>query len=237
MPDRNALRLSSVLLIVALFLTIGFGLLHPGKEDPNNHLGVFAEYSGSASWIAVHLGQFIAFMVFAAALIVLFFALNLSNGLAGWANRLAAVSTVITLALYGVLQAVDGVVLKRAVDSWVSAPVAEKAARFAAADVIRWLEEGVRSYYDFMLGVTLLLFAVAIVSGARVPRPIGYMMGLCGISYLVQGWVVGTEGFSANHGLAQLPAYLFLLAWVIWLAISSLRVKTSGAGQVDPAAG
>ena len=51
-----------------------------------------------------------------------------------------------TLALYGVVMAVDGVALKQAVNAWASAPVAEKAARFASAEAIRWIEWGARSY-------------------------------------------------------------------------------------------
>jgi len=79
-------------------------------------------------------------------LLVLFFALNVQTGVAGWAGRFGAVAAVVTLALYGVLQAVDGVALKQAVDAWASAPEVEKAARFASAEAIRWLEWGVRSY-------------------------------------------------------------------------------------------
>ena len=41
------------------------------------------------------------------------------------------------LGFYGVLQAVDGVALKQAVDAWVNAPEADKAARFASAEVVR----------------------------------------------------------------------------------------------------
>ena len=55
-------------------------------------------------------------------------------------GRFGAVSAVVTLALYGVLQAADGVAPKHAVDAWVSAPDPEKAGRFASAEAIRWLE-------------------------------------------------------------------------------------------------
>jgi hypothetical protein len=77
-----------------------------------------------------------------------------------WAARFGAVSAGVTLALYGVLQAVDGVALKQTVDAWVRAPDAEKAARFASAETIRWLEWGVRSYQSFMLGLAFILFAI-----------------------------------------------------------------------------
>ncbi len=90
----------------------------------------------------------------------------------------------------------DGVANKQADVAWVSAPEAEKAARFASAEAMRWIEWGMRSYHDFALGLALLLVAAAVVRTAWVPRPIAYLMGLSGLTYLVQGWVVGSEGFS-----------------------------------------
>ena len=55
-------------------------------------------------------------------------------------GRFAAVSVVVALALYGALQAVDGIALKHTVDAWANAPEAEKATRFASAETVRWLE-------------------------------------------------------------------------------------------------
>jgi hypothetical protein len=65
-----------------------------------------------------------------------------------------------------------------AVDAWASAPDAEKAARFASAEAIRWLGWGVRSYQSSLLGVTFVLFAIVIVWTARTSRAIGVLMGL-----------------------------------------------------------
>lgn len=108
-----------------------------------------------------------------------------------------------TLAPYGVLHAVDGVALKQAVNAWASAPDAEKAGCCASAEAIRWLEWGVRSYQNFALGFALLLFAVAVVRTAGIPRPIAYLMGLSGLTYLAQGGVVGSGGFSHIETIAN----------------------------------
>ena len=145
----------------------------------------------------MHLGQFVAMAVLLAGLLVLFFALDVQTGTVRWAGRFGAASAVVALALYGVLQAVDGVGNKEVDHAWVSAPDTEKAARFASAEAMRWLEWGARSYHDFALGLALLLIAAAI-GGRGIPRPIAYLMGLSGLAYLVQGWVVGSEGFSRN---------------------------------------
>ena len=111
----------------------------------------------------------------------------------------------------------------------MSAPDAEKAARFASAEAIRWIEWGVRSYQNFALGLALLLFAVAVVRTAWVPRPIAYLMGLSGLTYLVQGWVVGSEGFSRTQSIAIVLAWVLDLAWMIWLVVVAWRMQDSEA--------
>ena len=232
MIDRTSLRLSATLLLVGDLLFILVGLLHPAREDPNNHPAVFTEYAASAPWTAVHLGQFVTMAIIIAGLLTLFFALDVRSGTWGWTARFAAMAAGVTLALTGVLQAVDGVALKQAVDAWTAAPAAEQAARFASAEAIRWLEWGLRSYQRLMLGLSLVLFAVVIVRTARTPRPIGYLMGVSGLAYVVQGVVVGSVGFSATGTVPQLLAFLLDLAWMIWLVIIAWRMKEP-AGSVD----
>src|SRR5919198_1028133 len=205
---------------------MGFSHFHADGEA-NNHPAVFAEYAGSGSWTAVHLGQFAGMALLLAGLLALFFALDVQAGTASWAGRFGAAAAAATLALYGVLQAVDGVALKQAVNAWASAPDAEKAARFASAEAIRWIEWGMRSYHDFALGLALLLFAAAVVRTAWVPRPIGYLMGLSGLTYLVQGWVVGSEGFSQTESIVIVLAWVLSLAWMIWLVVVAWRMQDS----------
>ena len=227
--DRNSVRLSAALLLVGQLLYIVVSQFHPDREAANNHPAVFAEYAGSGIWTAVHLGQFAGMAILLAGLLALYFALDVQAGTATWAGRFGAASAAATLALYGVLQAVDGVALKQAVNAWASAPDAEKAARFASAEAIRWLEWGVRSYQDFALGLALLLFAAAVVRTAWVPRPIAYLMGLSGLTYLVQGWVVGSEGFSRTHTILIVLAFVLNLAWMIWLVVVAWRMQDSEA--------
>jgi hypothetical protein len=91
--------------------------------------------------------------------------------------------------------------------------------RFASAETVRWVEWGLRSYHDLALGLALLLFAGAIMRTARVPRPIAYLMGLSGLAYLAQSWVVGFEGFSPTHTILILVAWVLSVAWMIWLVV------------------
>jgi hypothetical protein len=227
MMDRTPLRLSATLLLAGQVLYIVVSQFHADREAANDHPAVFAEYAASGIWTAVHLGQFVAMAILLAGLLALFFALDVQAGAARWAGRFGAASAVATLALYGVLQAVDGVALKQAVNAWANAPDPEKAARFASAEAIRWVEWGVRSYQDFALGLALLLFAAAVVRAARVPQPIAYLMGLSGLAYLVQGWVVGSEGFSRTETIPIVLAFVLDLAWMIWLVVVAWRMQDS----------
>jgi hypothetical protein len=219
-PARPAsLRLPAALLLAGQLLYIGITLLHTGGEA-NDHHDVFAEYAHSGTWTVVHLGQFAGMAVLLAGL------LALSSALAGPARttaRLGAAAATATLALHGALQAVDGIALKQAVTAWAGAPEGEKAARFASAEAIRWLEWGMRSYQDVALGLALLLFAAALARAPRIPRPIAPLIGLAGLSYLVQGWVVGTEGFSAVESIAIVAGYAVDLVWMTWLVVAAWR--------------
>lgn len=221
---RSALRLSAGLLLAGQVLYIVVTHFH-ADGDANTHPAVFAEYARSGTWTAVHAGQFASMAILLAGLFALFFVLDGQPGPARWTARFGAASAVAALALYGTLQAVDGVALKQAVNAWASAPDAEKAARFASAETMRWLEWGARSYQDFTLGLALLLFAAALAWTAAIPQPIAWLMGLSGLAYWVQGWLAGSTGFSQAHTAAILLAWGLSLAWMIWLVVIAWRMR------------
>jgi hypothetical protein len=224
--DRTSLRLSAALLLAGQLLYVVITLFHTGG-DANDHPAIFAAYAASATWTAVHVAQFACMTVFLAGLFGLCFALDLQDGPARWAGRFGASLAAVTLALYGAVLAVDGIALKQAVNAWASAPEAEKAARFATAEAIRWLEWGMRSYENFALGLAVLLFAVTVARTAWIPRPIGYLMGLSGLTYLMQGWRAGTEGFSERHTTAIVLSEVLNVAWMVWLIVVAWRKQDS----------
>jgi hypothetical protein len=180
-------------------------------------------------WSAVHLGEFAGMALILAGLMVLYFALGLSKGTPRWVGFFGAVSAGVALALAAVAYAVDGVALKQAVDAWTSAPSAEKATRFTDAKTLRWLEWGLRSYLDFVFGLALVLLATAIVWTARIPRPVGYLMGASGLCFVAVGWVFGTEGFAMVGVVPSDAAQAFLLAWIVWLLVVAWRRKGTQA--------
>ena len=226
--DRAAFRLSATLLLVGQILYVVVTLLHTGGEA-NDHPAIFAAYAASGIWTAVHAAQFVCLAIMLAGLFALSFALNGQNETTSWAARFGAVLAVATLVLCGVVLAVDGVALKQAVNAWARAPEAEKAARFATAEAIRWLEWGTRSYENFTLGLAVLAFAVATVRTAPLPRLIGCLMGLSAVTYFVQGWVAGSEGFSHAQTIAIVLGEVVNAVWMTWLLLIAWRIP-AGSG-------
>jgi hypothetical protein len=232
--ERDSVRLAAVLLLAGVLVTAIAGFLHPEGPDANDHQTIFAIYAASRSWTAVHLGQFIGMVIITFGLVALFFALDVRNGVGLWLNRFALLSAGAALALYGVLQAVDGVGLKRAVNAWASAANGDKAVRFAAAETVRWLEWAVRSYQSFVFGLALILFGAVIAVTGRVSRPIGYLMALSGLCYLAQGWIIGSSGFSSANQVPTLLGIGLILIWTVWLLVAALRMKTAALTETTP---
>ncbi|HCB02939.1 MAG TPA: hypothetical protein PLZ93_06195 [Nocardioides sp.] len=223
MPDRTTLRAPAALLLGGTVAYIAVTMLHTAGPA-NDHPEIFGDYAASSTWGVVHLGQFAAMTVIVAGLLTLISALRRPDtpdrGLG-----VGAVLAGIALGLYGVLQAVDGVALKHAVDAWVAAPESDKAARYASAETVRWLEWGARSYHDLALGLALLALAV----GARtLPRTLAALIALSGLVYATQGWIVGAGGFSDDESIAILIGFALMLTWTSWLTALAWRpVRTS----------
>lgn len=218
------LRLSAILMLVGQLLYVVITLFHAGGDD-DDHPTQFAGYAASAIWTAVHVSQFVCMTALLAGLIALFYAVDMQTGIARLASRFGATAAAAAWVLYAGVLAVDGVALKHAVDAWAVAPDGEKAARFASAEAVRWLEYGMRSYQNFALGLALLLCAVTVVRMARFPRAIAFLMGLSGLTYLVQGWVDGSAGFTPMVTNAIMLSEILNAVWMIWLVVVAVRMR------------
>lgn len=82
---------------------------------------------------------------------------------------------MLTLASTTILQAVDDVALKWAVDAWADAPADQEVAAFAVAEGLRWTEHGLQGYSNILLGITLILYGLAIALGTVYPRWLGWV--------------------------------------------------------------
>lgn len=235
-PHRAPLHLAAALAFAGVVVSLVAGLFHADSANANDHPATFAEYARSTIWTAVHLGQFVGMALLIAGLLVLLVVLTPPDGALAWTARFATVAAVTALALYAVLQAVDGVALKHAVDAWAAAAEPAKASQFATAEGIRWLEWGMRSYQSFVLGAALVLTGAVVAGTGRVSRPVGYLMALSGAAYVAQGWIIGAEGFASANAIPTLAGIVLVLVWSAWLLASAWARRDPRVGAGTPTA-
>jgi hypothetical protein len=126
--ERPLLRIGSIAFILGAIIVVVSTLFHPSSEDPANRLLVFADYANDDSWVAVHIGQFVGvIMVFAGGFVALYRLLVQSeSSVASILAWIGLALAIMTASAFAVLQAVDGIALKSAVDSWAAAPPSEE---------------------------------------------------------------------------------------------------------------
>ena len=170
---------------------------HPSHEPPNNHPAVFAEYAASRDWIAMHLGQFAAFLILLVGLLALLRGARPATG-TSLLVRAGEAATVMTGAVMAVLQAVDGVALKHAVDSWAAAPADLRAVAFRDAETVRWIEWAMAGYFRVVLGVALIALGLAVLRSGVVPRWTGAVLTVAGLAHITTGTAIGYSGFEGT---------------------------------------
>lgn len=222
---RGELMLAGGLMVGGLLVNTVSTLAHPaGHED--NHQVIFAKYADSGTWEAVHLGQFVGVLLALGGLLVLHRVVRTANQRRPLIARLAASTTVATAAVWAVLQGLDGVGLKQAVDAWVSASGAERAVRFASAETVRWLEWGFQSYFRALLGLSFVLFGAAILTGRRIASWLGWTSVLGGLSSVVIGVDVAYNGLASGLQDALSLAFLVLvLVFAFGLLATGIRER------------
>jgi hypothetical protein len=219
-PYRMRLIVAGALIVGGYIANTVMGLFHPSRENPNDHVAVFAEYAYSTDWIWVHYAQFAGALTMLAGFVVLHSALTVVRP-ASALDHVAFGAAITTAATVTVLQAVDGVALKHAVAAWAAAG-ADKAARFADAEVVRWIEWGVNSYFYTMLGVTLALFGAALLRSI-LSKWLGVAALVAGFAFVAAALPVGYRGFQTSP--AAMVAVVALGATAIGIIISGVRAK------------
>lgn len=208
-----ALPLGVILLVVAT-------AVHPSREDVMNHEAVFREYALSDGWIAIHFTQWVAGLVFFGGLVALYFAMTAKREGPTALARFGLAAMVLTAAAITMLQAVDGVALKWAVDAWVDAPADKEPSTFAAAMALRWTEYALQSYSNILLGLTLIFFGLAIAYGNAYSRWPGWLAAGSGVAWIIHGLMVSYVGLfdSAPRGVALvlMAAWAFVMAVLMW---------------------
>src|SRR5215212_738743 len=146
---------------IILFVVVT-AILHPNREAPMDNPAIFTEYAQSDSWVAVHLAQWFAALLIIGGLVALYYSITTKpEANAAAVARFGFAAALLTGASLTMLQAVDGVALKWAVDAWSSAPAGGEVAAFSAAQALRWTEYALQSYSFILLGLTFILYGLA----------------------------------------------------------------------------
>jgi hypothetical protein len=217
------LRVGSIAFLVGVIIVIVSTAIHPSSEDPANHLLVFAEYASDDSWIAVHISQFAGvIMVFAGGFVALYCLLVQSESsmafILAWIGLALA---IMTASAFAVLQAVDGIALKMAVDSWVAAPPEEKAITFRVAEGIRLIEYGTNSIFRILQGTVAVIFGVAIVKSKLLSKWIcgaGVVIGAVTIYAGLEVAYLGFGGLTTIIGISMIIYFIWIgiLGGLMW---------------------
>jgi hypothetical protein len=191
------------------------------------------EYAQSQSWIAVHLAQWVAVLLLFGGLVALYYSIRRRSEAGATLARFGLAMAVLATASLTMLQAVDGVALKWAVDAWASAPAEQEAAAFAAAEALRWTEYSLQSFSNILLGLTLILYGLAIAVGVAYPRWLGLVAMVSGIvsgiAWIVHGLMVPYIGLfdSVPRGVAiiLMSVWAFFMAYLMWRNGSRRRIR------------
>jgi len=227
--ERLLLRIGSITLLTGLAIFTISTAFHASREDPTNHLRVFAEYANSPPWIAAHIGQFVGgIVVFAGGFVALYRLLVQSESRTASALALIGFAVaILSASALSILQAIDGIALKRAVDSWASAPTVEKAAAFRVAEGIRWIEIGTNSIFRILQGTVAVIFGIAIAMSTQLRRWIGGAGVFAGAVTVGAGVEVAYIGFASSHaGLGAVSMIIYSI-WVGILGIFMLSKTMS----------
>jgi hypothetical protein len=223
------LRWAGGVMVGGLILNAVSTAFHPvGAED--NHEVIFTQYADSAPWVAVHIGQFVGVLLTLGGLLIL---CRVIRG----AGRtllpdLAAAATVATAAIWAVLQGLDGVGLKQAVDAWQGASGTEEAMRLAGAEVIRWLEWGFQSYFRLLLGLALVLVGAGMLASRLLARWLGWAAVLAGVMSVIFGVDVGYSRLESGlQDATGMPFLIVVLALSIGVLVSGFRERTRHAAR------
>ena len=122
---------------------------------------------------------------------------------------------IMAASAFAVLQAVDGIALKLAVDSWIAAPPNEKAVTFKVAEGIRFMEYSTNSIFRILQGTVAVIFSVAIVKSKLLSK------WICGAGVVIGAITIyaGLEVAYLSFGGLTTIIGISMIIYFIWVGI------------------
>src|SRR5215212_10344472 len=216
--ERPMLRMGSISFLAGLAIAVVSTIIfHPsgtGEELMNNPF-IFAVYAEDDLWIGTHIGQFAGLMlIYAGGFVALFRLLSRSDSGTTVASALAwfgFITSILTASALTILQAVDGIALKIAVDTWYAIPSSPSPSSEAGNGGGR---EG---------GEKATALRVAIAKSAILSRWIGAVGISAGVAGIAGGVITAYVGFSSVRDPVADLSTLLLYPWIVILGIFMWR--------------
>src|SRR5919199_1918628 len=227
--DAITTRIGAIALPLGVILfVVVTAIFHPHREAPMDNPAVFMEYAESDSWVAIHFAQWFAALLLIGGFVALYYSITTKREANAAVARFGLAAAVLTGAALTMLQAVDGVALKWAVDTWASAPADQEVAAFSAAAALRWTEYALQSFSFILLGITFILYGLAIALGTIYPRWLGWIAGGSGVGWIVHGLMVPYVGLFDSVprlvAIVLMALWAFSMAFVMWRNSSRERI-------------
>ena len=221
--DGITSRMGAVMLPIGVVLfVVATAVFHPSREHPMDNTAVFMEYAEDSSWIATHFAQWVASLFLMGGFIPVYFSIAWRMERGAAVARFGVAAALLTAAGFTALQAVDGIALKWAVDAWAAAAGSEREALFAAALSVRWTEYALQSYTNLLLGLTLILYALAIAWSSVYPRWLAGLATGSGIAWIIHGAMVPYVGLFDSIprliAIVLMAVWSFVMGHVMWRA-------------------
>ena len=95
---------------------------------------------------------------------------------------------------------------------------------------MRWTEYSLQSYSNILLGLTLILYGLAIMLGTVYPRWLGWVAAGSGVAWIVHGLMVPYVGFFDSTprlvAIVLLAVWAFVMAFLMWRNSSHGRIAS-----------
>jgi hypothetical protein len=133
-----------------------------------------------------------------------------------------------TASAFAVLQAVDGIALKMAVDAWVAAPPEEKAITFRVAEGIKFIEYGTNSIFRILQGLVAVIFGVTIIKSKLLSK------WICGAGVVIDAVTVyaGLEVAYLGFGGLTTIIGISMIIYFIWVGILGILMLRKSKSRV-----
>jgi len=220
--EANTTRIGAIALPLEVTLfVVATAIFHPHREAPMDNPAVFMEYAESDTWVAIHFAQWFAALLLIGGFVALYYSITTQPEVNAAVARFGLAAALLTGAALTMLQAVDGVALKWAVDTWASAPAEQEVAAFSAAAALRWTEYSLQSYSIILLGLTFILYGLAIALGTVYPRWLGWLAAGSGVAWIVHGVMVPYVGLFDS--IPRLVAIVLMALWAFIIGVLMWR--------------